>query len=322
LLAFAAAVCAAGAAGLLSADRLASPGWPRAASRALAGVFALLGAAGAMRLLYGRARPARVRHAARDVLPLVPREPVVAESTIVQGRLRHELVVGAHAAELRPARRAQLADRLLLYGFGGPFLLGFAALLSWVFHSRMHLFGWPLAIVTGVTLTLLGGLPCFFVIGRLMLGTHRQLARLTAPLNGDALTLEAPPPPDLGSGDPAAGLRWLFGGPEERTRETIPRRAVVAVQLCPWKHVSGGAGERSVTWAAQGLLVLADANRSGYRRLPLLATGDFAGAARLMGRLAHALRVPFLFDADAQGWRDEAARAKSRSPLRAGGYVS
>jgi hypothetical protein len=58
------------------------------------------------------------------------------------------------------------------------------------------------------------------------------------------------------------------------------------------------------------------------RKLGVLLTNDFVGAARLMQRLAHTLHVPYLFFADATGWKAEAIRAKDRPPLRIGGSQS
>ena len=56
--------------------------------------------------------------------------------------------------------------------------------------------------------------------------------------------------------------------------------------------------------------------------MPLLLTNDFAGAARLMERVAATLGVPYLFSANADGWKAELQRAKVRPPLRAGGTIS
>jgi hypothetical protein len=101
----------------------------------------------------------------------------------------------------------------------------------------------------------------------------------------------------------------------------IPRERVVAVQLCPWKYVVGDRG-RETTWAVQGLLVRASSEEEAYERLPLLLTSDFLGAARLMERLADTLQVPYLFSADAVGWRAEDLRAQGRPPLQSGGMLS
>jgi hypothetical protein len=69
------------------------------------------------------------------------------------------------------------------------------------------------------------------------------------------------------------------------------------------------------------LLVLQPADGAAYWRVPILLTGDFVGAARLVGQLADVLGVPYVFNADAAGWKAEAARAHSRPPQRVGGVM-
>jgi hypothetical protein len=49
---------------------------------------------------------------------------------------------------------------------------------------------------------------------------------------------------------------------------------------------------------------------------------QYGCAARLMRRLADVLSVPYLFHADAAGWQQEEARAKTRPPLSSGCIVS
>jgi hypothetical protein len=65
------------------------------------------------------------------------------------------------------------------------------------------------------------------------------------------------------------------------------------------------------------LLVIAQPDASDYLRVPILLTGDFDRAARLLQLLGTTLNVPFLFGGDTAGWKAEAARAKHRSPIRA-----
>jgi hypothetical protein len=111
--------------------------------------------------------------------------------------------------------------------------------------------------------------------------------------------------------------RLLVG--KDKRRLAIPRELVAAVQLCPYKLV---IAPREVAWAVQCLLVLASPVETVYHRLPILLTGDFVGAARLMQKLAQTLEVPYLFCADAVGWKTEKIRAKTRPPLRAGGTLT
>ena len=84
----------------------------------------------------------------------------------------------------------------------------------------------------------------------------------------------------------------------------------------------GPDNDQEATWAVQGLLVLASPAETVYHRLPLMLTANFAGAARLMERLAATLGVPYLYDADAAGWQAEARRAKDRPQLKVGGSQS
>lgn len=151
---------------------------------------------------------------------------------------------------------------------------------------------------------------------------YRRLARLTIPRNGNELELDSSAEPNLEKADLRQGLEWIFLGETKRQRLTLPRELVGAVQLCPWKFVVASSGGRQITWAVQGLLVLASSEEAVYHRLPILLTSDFGGAARLMQRLALTLNVPYLFCADAEGWQAEEIRAKTRPPLRAGGSQS
>lgn len=291
-------------------------------ARAFLSLFALSGLAALAWAAKRACFSPTVRHAASDVLPSVPAEPVVIEGSTVHGGLTHQLSETERGWELRPAPRGWLINQLFLFGFGGPFLIFFSGLLSWVLHSRMHVAGWPLSIVLGVLLTAMTGGSCVLVIGLLMRAGYRRLATLSVPHNGEDLVLDEPNAPDFGKADLTDGLKWLFSGAYERRRQAIRREHVVAVQLCPWKFVCKSSGDRTTTWAAQGLLVLSADVQGTYRRLPLLLSGDFVGAARLMRRLADTLGVPYLFSGDARGWSAEAKRATSRPPLRAGGYMS
>jgi hypothetical protein len=106
-------------------------------------------------------------------------------------------------------------------------------------------------------------------------------------------------------------------GASNRRKLLIPVQSLVAVQLCPWHH-RVGSGE--TTLAVQGLIVIERIEGSGYERLPILVTGDFVGAARLMRRLSEVLQVPYLFGADAAVWKAEFSRAQSRPPLKSGGW--
>jgi hypothetical protein len=149
--------------------------------------------------------------------------------------------------------------------------------------------------------------------------SYRELSRLSIPRNGDDIELDSPEEPDWEKAGLAEGIEWIFLGGTKRHRSTIPRALVVAVQLCPWKIVIQGPRAKLCGWAVQGLLVLASPQEAAYHRVPLLLTLDFVGAARLMRRLANTLNVPYLFCADAEGWKAEEIRAKKRPPLEVGG---
>jgi hypothetical protein len=202
-----------------------------------------------------------------------------------------------------------------LLGFGIPFLTLFAGVLSWIFHAQEKIGGWPLSILCATAATLVCGGSALLLIGMGMRSGYRVLCRLSIPSNGDDLELDSPEAPDPEKTDLSAGLKWVFLGEIKRQRLTIPRELVRAVQVCPWKYSTPG----ETTWAVQGVLVLECPAEGVYHRLPVLLTSDFVGAARLMQRLAASLDVPYLFCADAEGWKAEEVRAKSRQPLRIGG---
>ena len=207
-----------------------------------------------------------------------------------------------------------------MFGFGVPFLLSMSGLLAWVFHSQLEVGGWAIATVLGIGITALCGGTTFVLIGMMMRAGYSRLSRLVIPHNGNDLELDSPEEVIPEEGDLQEGLKWMFLGNTKRHRLCIPRRVVVAVQLCPWKYMVQSQSSKMTTWAVQGLLVLASSEEGVYHRLPLLLTSDFVGAARLMGRLATALHVPYLFCADAEGWRVEEMRARNRPPLQVGGW--
>lgn len=303
--------------------RLVVPPWlPIWIARACAILFALLGGTAVVKGIGGFLRPARVRHAAGGVLSDVPCEPVVREGSVVHSRLTHELCGDAQGWHFRPAEHLWRHDKVFLLGFAVLFLGGIAALVTWLLHDRFNVAGWTVAAVFGIAAAVVCGGLVLLLIGLLMRTGYRRLSMLKIPHDGSELELDSALEPQPEKGDLAEGLKWMFLGDARRQRLKIPRELVVAVQLCPWKFVMSGPGGREATWAVQGLLVLGSSESAEYYRLPVLLTADFVGAARLMQRLAQLLRVPYLFSADAAGWTREAARAKERPPLRAGGVQS
>lgn len=298
------------------------PGFPFWFAKVFAATFALLGGIIVAPIIGTTIFPTHIRHTSLDWLPNVPREPVICEGAVVHGRLTHQLYENDHGWQFRPSERLWRNDKGLLFGFGIPFLVAFAGLLTWVFHSRLAIGGWAISAICGMLLTSLSGGTAFVLIGMMMRAGYRRLSRLTISRNGSDIELDLPEEPNAAEADLAGALKWTFLGDTKRQRLTIPRELVVAVQLCPWKFVVSGTGGRQSTWAVQGLLVLASCDESSYHRLPLVLTGDVAPAARLLQRLARILHVPFLFCADAEGWKAEAMRARKRPPLRSGGSQS
>jgi hypothetical protein len=308
-----------GVIGFFTIDRVVPAHKPLWIARLCTAVFALLWGAPLPSVIGRIVSPRRVRHAAPNVLPGVPREPVVLEGSVVHGRVTHELVEDPDSWHFRPAMRQWTNDKRFLLGFGIPFSIFFAGVLSWALRREDGVGTWPLAIVCGIGATLGSGGPAFVAIGMMMRAGYRRLCCLSIPRNGDALELDAPAEIDPAKADQTAGFKWVFHGECVRQRLTIPRDLLRAVQLCPWKHVVRSS---SVVWAVQGLLIVASPSEGEYRRLPILLSSDVGGAAGLMQQLAATLGVPFLFCADAAGFEAERIRAQDRRPLRAGGSQS
>jgi hypothetical protein len=304
-----------GVIGLLTIGQTAPDATTRWIARVVMGGFALLGGACLPTTLGRIIWPVRVRHAAPDVLPNVPTEPVTLEGSVVHGRVKYELMEDSEGWQFRPALGQWRVDKRLMLGFGIPFLTAFAGVLSWILHNQLNLGGWPIAIVSGVLATVACGGSVALLIGMMMRAGYRRLCCLSIPRNGGDLELDSPEEPNPEKDD---GVRWIFLGETGRRRLTIPREQLGAVQLCPWKFVT----KSQVTWAAQGLLVISRMGDGEHTRLPILLTSDFVSAARLMQRLAATLHVPYVFCADAEGCEAERIRAKTRRPLRIGGSLS
>lgn len=282
-----------------------------------AALFALAGAA-ALASAVASFVPVDVRHAAADVLREVPSEPVIWEGTVVHQRLKHELVKVVDAWHFRPATSLWRSDLRVMIGFAVTFMAVFAGIASWVAHEDMHIDGWPLAILCGTLATAVFAGSGFLIVIMVMRAGFQQLCRLSIPLNGGDLEFDSAKHP-APHADLLSGLKSVFQTDSKRHCLTIPRELVSAVQLCPWRYVFNGPDGNETIWAVQGLLVLSAVDNATYYRLPFLLTGDVVGAARLMQRLATTLHVPYLYCADAKGWKAEEARARARQPLRGGG---
>jgi hypothetical protein len=311
-----------GVIGFFTIGQTAPAGPQRWVARAVFGGFALVGSAACLSMLPRLISPVRVRHAASDVLPDVPREPVVVEGAVVHGRLTHELIEDSNGWQLRPSSQVRQYDRLFLLGFGIPFLILGAALWSWIFRTQLNVGGWVPAILAGTLVTLACGGTVLYLIGLIMRAGYRRLSWLSIPRNGGDLELDLAEPPEPENADVSAGVRWIFIGDTPRRALAFPREVVRAVQICPWKVVIGQPRRTQSDWAVQGVLVLANQPSQKYLRLALFLTSDFAGGARLAERLASTLGVPYLFSADAGGIAEEKVRAGTRPPLRCGGTMS
>lgn len=283
------------------------------------GVFAVFGAIILAIATRSVIRPVFVRHAVLGTLPNVPREPVLSEGSVVHRRLTHELVHTEAGWQFRPQQKLWRDDKRFLLAFGIPFLMMFSGLVSWIIHHELNIVSWPVSIACGISITLLCGGSCFLLIGLLIRGSYRRLCWLNVPQNGNDLVLDAPEEISSEQTDLTSALKWLGFREINRHQVTIPRGLIGAVQVCPWNFVIRSSGSKSSTWAVQGSLILKSSAEGAYCRVPLLLTSDFAGAARLMQRLAATLNVPYLFHADAAGWHAEEAAAKQRLPMRFGG---
>lgn len=312
----------AGIVAFLAIAQAVPPGFPVWIAKLGTIIFGALGGSGVVYAARVLIFPAHVRHASHDDFPDVPREPLVREGSIVNGRVTHELVEEKDQWLYRPNRTLWRHDKAFLIGFGVPFLLGFAAVWTWVLHSQLNFAGWLVSAICATAMTLACGGSVLVLFVMMYRSNYGRLCNLTIPRNGDDIDLDSAEDPDPEKTDLATGLKWAFLGESKRHRTTIPRDFVGAVQLCPWEYVMGERTGRSTTWAVQGLLVLRNVDEGACHRLPILLTNDFVGAARLMRRLADTLNVPYLFSADAKGWAAERIRAKSRRPLSIGGMLS
>lgn len=257
----------------------------------------------------------RIRHAESGVFPDVPSTPLVVEGSIVHGRLTHELCNVDHGWVFRPAPHLWRSDTLLISFSLIPALTVFAALLAYRFQQTI---GWVAATACAIILALAcGGTVALLTLMTIRSGLGR-LWTLRIPSQGEELELESAERPTMDQAFASEGLNWSYRADGEGQQLIIPKAQMIAVQLCPWKFELSD----SSTSAVQGLLVLHPSGNGVNRRLPILLTSDFAGSARLMRELADVLQVPFLFNADAAGWKAEAIIAKTRPPLRCGGMIT
>ena len=203
---------------------------------------------------------------------------MILEGSIVYGRMTHELHADDRGWQLSPCLSWEKSKRAFL-AFAIPFMILFAAVLSWIFHNQVKVANWPASIAAGALITLLVGGTTFALIGMAIKAGYSRLCTLAMPNDGEDLELDSPESPNSQETDIAAGLRWIFLGSTKRHQLRIPRETVTAVQLCPWKYVLGRSREKTTTWAVQGLLVLRNADDPTICRIPIMLTSDFARAA-------------------------------------------
>lgn len=294
----------------------AGPKW--VAHLMLAG-FVLMGTLATVLPLSQILFPRHIRHFESDQFRSVPREPFLIEGSTVHAALTHELAEVDGAWVLRPPTRLWIQHQRVLLGFGVPFLCIAAGLVSRALRMQMGAPNWPVAIAGGFMITILCGGSAFLLIGMLIRASYLRLSRLKIPKDGSDLEFDAASLPDEKKIDSLAGLAWALVDSGQRKLLKIPRESLRAVQLCAWLHQVGPRYSVSSTSTVQGNLVLeADGE---FARVPLLVSGDFVRAARLMHDLAAACEVPFLYHATKEDWQAEKARARTRPPLKAGGSM-
>jgi hypothetical protein len=285
-------------------------------ARVISGSFLVVGCSA---IAYGICQnrwPKVTRHAERNLLPGLPNEPVLEEGTMVHRRLKHELIETERGWEFRPAERIWRNDQRFLIGFGVPFLIVFSGILTYSFHSGMK--NWLLACLTAIFVTLLCGGTALGIMGLILHSAFRRLAKLSIPKDSQDLELDVADPSVHHADNTIAGLNWSASKSRGRRQLAIPRDWIIAVQLCPWCYDQSDGGVQTV----QGLLVLQSPRSKDYSRVPILLTSEFVSAAQIFRRLSDVLQVPYLFSADAAGWKAEVTRAKTRPPLKSGGSVS
>jgi len=291
----------------------------------MSGAFTVLGLLPLVIGLYRILTPVSVRHADASVLPHIPRGPVLHEGSFPFASLTHELVEDSFGWTLQPRADNVRHPYLFLIGFGVPFLLMFAGLLSWVFRRDNLLPNWPQAIAAASFVTMATCGTAITGIGILLLSAHSEHRKVRIPSDGGDITIESPAEIDPARTDSVARLQRALTG-RGCCRRTLPRESVIAVQLCTWR----GRTEKTSASGVQGNLIIEppvvgelpeetpsqlSATPRVEERLSLLLTSDFRGAARLMGALAEALDVLYLFNASETDWNTEHTTATTHPAL-------
>lgn len=281
------------------------------------GLFIFLGGAGAIQLGQRIIWPAYIQHTSQALRPDLAWAPVVWEGQHVIGRATHELIQDHEGWKYGLSRKMIFGDKLIVFGFGIPFLIAFAAILSWFFHQNNEM-PLPTAIASATAITVFCGVTTFLFIGLLIFGYHSRLCLISIPNSESLVEVEFSPK----TNPKTAAITDLLLGQPERIQLRIRRDQIDAVQLGPWNYVAGDSSEKTRCDAVQGVLVLRDMESNDFQRLPILLTQNYREAAQRMRDLATILKVPFFFYANAEGWQTELRQSQDRPPLKYGGVSS
>lgn len=264
------------------------------------GAFVLFALVGLVLLISDRFRIRRFEHATDAVLPLVPREPLLAPRQISFSHLTHELETTPSGCRLHPKRSTlERIDRFL---YAWMIIIGvLGVVLLWTLPGQR---GMPFGVKTGISAVfLVTGLACAWLISRLYHGAMENL--VVVDVDGDQEVC-------------------VLTFPDETL--TVPIQQFVAVQLCAALRTVDLA-DGATSFPAVELNVVLENEESTdsshpYRRTTVVNLN--AGFDRLVpiGRgLADALGVPLLNHATPEHWALEEERSKGRSCEAAGGYM-
>jgi hypothetical protein len=243
--------------------------------------------------------PQSIRHAADGVLSDVPNEPLIQEGAYMHSKIRYELINNESNIIFRPIPGLAQSQK----NAGNWFLLVFSIIFLPVFSCGLHLSPMQMPPLIAVTATVIlmsltiGPLLAMFYFTTNLFTS--QFTTLIVPASGPFAELDVALP---------------LSAPSFKTnRQTVsvPRDQIAALQLCPYSFPCGDGRYDGL----QGLLVQKSPNSAGYQRYVLLNCSDKIACSKMMEQLAKYLRVPFLFGADAEGWKEEEKRVKNRPEL-------
>ena len=260
------------------------------------------------------------RHATNDVLPEVPREPVLADGTMFFGSPRHRLVQDDGAWRFEPdPERARRQRRIILW-LGLPLALVMEVVtVTGLLPADLGSWRWALHLLIALAVA---GVMAFshLLMTWMTTAMERQIPTLTIPDGGGDLVFARPGPSPL-----MLKLAKRFRStvpPPVMADDTviIPRSAVLAVQLCACRGVIASGRGRSTQ---EGIgLNLVWRTETAIRRVTLITVSTGQQLAQQAVALADHLAVPLLHHATPEHWATERLRAKHRAPLTSGGFSS